>query len=147
MQAHAVRFVVLAATLVASTLVDAGAQAPAASGVSVTATYKGKGVVDGTHEIWVFLFTSPNVDNGSRPVGTQTVTKNGGTASFHGVTSPVYLVMIYDEKGTYDGNSAPPDNGLPVGTYSTDKKAPSAIKPGQKVSATFDGSRRWQGKL
>lgn len=118
----------------------------ATADVVVTASYTGKGPVDATHQIFVFLFDNPNMGAHSRPLAVQEVIKNGGVAKFSGVTtSPVYVALAYDEKGDYDGTNAAPPPGTPIGAYSTDAKGPPApVTPGPKgkVKATFDGSRR-----
>ena len=65
----------------------AAATAAATNDVSVTVTYTGKGVVDASHSILLFLFTDPNV-NASQPIGAQqTITKNGSTATFKNVSA------------------------------------------------------------
>jgi hypothetical protein len=115
--------------------------------VNVTVTYRAKAAkVDDTHGIWVFLFDHPNVTADSRPLANQVVRKNGGTATFTGVTSaPVYVYVVYDEKGTYDGNAGPPPAGAPIGSYSKDGKTPAPVKPGAaaKIKVTFTDARRW----
>lgn len=112
----------------------------------MTASYSGKGPVDATHQIFVFLFDNPNMGAQSQPLAVQAVTKNGGVAKFTGVTtSPVYVGLAYDEKGDYDGFTGAPPPGTPIGAYSTAAKGPPApVTPGPKgkVKATFDGSRR-----
>jgi hypothetical protein len=111
--------------------------------VTVTASYKGKGTVDPTHEILVFLFDHPTPTADSRPLQFQTITKNGQTVTFKNVTvDPVYVTMVFDEKANYDGNSPPPA-GSPVSTYSKAGK-PVPVKPGSKVVASFDDTRRWK---
>ena len=122
---------------------------PAAAGgaVAVTVNYTGKGVVDATHEILVFLFANPNIGPDSNPLGApQIVTKNGQTVTFQGVTtSPVYVVAVYDEASVYDGRSEPP-TGTPIGFYAKDAKSPpTAVTPGAKtaIKLSFDGSRKF----
>ena len=111
--------------------------------VTVTASYKGKGTVDEKHDILVFLFDHPSPRAESTPLGVRSITKNGQTVTFTNVTAdPVYVVMVYDEKANYDGNSPPP-TGAPIGSYSKDGK-PVAVKPGSKVVATFDDTNRWK---
>lgn len=92
----------MAGVFVTAVLMDGFvAEMNAAGDVAVTVTYKGKAKVDDTHEIWVFLFDTPELGPGVRPVGTQVVKQNGGTATFTGVTTdPVYIRIAYDEKGT-----------------------------------------------
>lgn len=118
----------------------------AAGDLTVTATYTGKGKVDDTHEILVFLFDHPTPTADSEPLGVSAVTRSGGTATFANVSADtVYVVMVYDEKANYDGRSGPPPQGHPIGTYSkAGKPVPVKVAPGTKVKATFDDSRRWQ---
>jgi hypothetical protein len=118
----------------------------AAGDVAVTVTYKGKGTVDEKHEIWVFLFPSAEIA-GARPLATEVVKKNGGTATFTNVSqSPVYIRTVYDEKGDYDGFSGPPPPGTPIGQFSKDAKtiAPVTPGPGAKVKMTFTDAVRMQ---
>jgi hypothetical protein len=128
------------------TMVASGAVIPVMQGgdISVTASYKGKGPVDDTHEILVFLFDHPSPTAQSEPLDMQVITKNGGTATFKNVTLPsVYVTLVYDEKANYDGRSGPPPAGTPIGAFTKAGK-PVAIKPGVKVTATFDDSRRFE---
>ena len=139
--------VVMVGMLTVWTLAGGAALIPRAQGgeVVVTATYKGKGTVDPQHEILVFLFDEPNPGESSMPLAMQAITKNGGTATFKGVTAAqVYVTLVYDEKSNYDGNSPPPA-GAPIGSYAKDGK-PVAVKPGPaaKVTVAFDDSRRWK---
>ena len=118
----------------------------AAGDLTVTVTYTGKGKVDDTHEILVFLFDHPNPTADSMPLAVSPVTRSGGTATFTNVSADtVYVVMVYDEKANYDGRSGPPPQGHPIGTYTkAGKPVPVKLAPGTKVRATFDDSRRWQ---
>jgi len=127
-----------------------GLAARAQSGdITVTATYKGKGVVDATHEILVFLFDHPDPTADSMPLAVQSITKNGGSATFKGLmtATPLYIVMVYDEKANYDGQSGPPPEGHPIGFYSKAGKS-IAVTPGAnvKVAVVFDDSQRWGQK-
>ncbi len=122
--------------------------AAAVKNVTVTVSYAGKGVVDAGHAILVFLFSDPNVGPNSRPLGPpQIVQKNGASVTFKDVTTaPVYVFAIYNEKGTYDGQSGPPPAGTPVGHYAKDAKSPPiAVTPGPKttVKMSFSDARRW----
>jgi len=118
------------------------------SDVSVTVTYTGKGPVDATHEIWVFLFDTPSIGAGARPLSAQTITKSGGAAVFKAVTTdPVYIAVAYDEKGDYDGNAGPPPNGTPIAMYGADAKGvagPLKTAGGAKVKLSFNDARRMQ---
>jgi len=116
-----------------------------AGDVVVTVTYTGKGKVDDTHEILVFLFDQPTPTEGSIPLAVQTTTKSGGTVTFKDVAiNPVYVVMVYDEQANYAGD-APPPPGAPIGSYQKDGK-PIAVTPGPdaKIKVSFDDSIRWK---
>ena len=124
----------------------AAAPSIAATDVAVTVNYTGKGVVDAGHSILVFLFSDPNVGPQSQPLGPpQIAQKNGATVTFSGVTTkPVYVFAIYNEKGTYDGQSGPPPAGTPVGMYGT-ATAATPVTPGMKapIKFTFTGAKKW----
>jgi hypothetical protein len=77
-------------------------------------------------------------------VGAQYIRKNGGTATFSGLSDPVYVFVVYDEKGDYDGQSGPPPPGTPVAMYSGPTGEPIAVKAGTKLKMTFDDSNRWK---
>ena len=116
-----------------------------AGDVVVTVAYTGKGKVDDTHEILVFLFDQPTPTEGSIPLAVQTTTKSGGTVTFKDVAiNPVYVVMVYDEQANYAGD-APPPPGAPIGSYQKDGK-PIAVTPGPdaKIKVSFDDSIRWK---
>jgi hypothetical protein len=114
--------------------------------VVVTASYKGKGPVDDKHAILIFLFDHPEPTAASEPLGLQRIVKNGDTATFPAVSAKtVYVVLVYDEKSNYDGQSGPPPVGAPIGYYLKGGK-PVPITPGAgaKVTVAFDDSRRWK---
>jgi hypothetical protein len=140
------RFLVLAMVILGLSATSAAVLPIVRAGdVTVTASYTGKGVVDSSHEILVFLFDHPMPTESSEPLRTDVITKNGGSVAFKNVTTePVYVILVYDEASNYDGQSGPPPVGTPIAVYSKDGKA-AAVKPGPdaKVSVTFDGSRRW----
>lgn len=111
--------------------------------MSVTVAYTGKAQVDDTHEIWVFLFPNSTISD-SQPLAVQAVKKSGGVATFKNVTQdPVYIAVAFDEKGDYDGNTAPPPPGTPIGMHGKDGVM-IAVKPGPtgKVKLSFDDVRR-----
>ena len=116
-----------------------------AGDVSVTVTYTGKGKVDDTHEILVFLFDHPTPTVGSVPMEVQVTTKSGGTVTFKNVaTTPVYITVAYDEAANYDG-MAPPPTGTPIGAYRKDGKSiPVTPGPAAKIKLSFDDSVRWK---
>ena len=124
------------------------AAASTAKDVAVTVTYTGKGVVDATHSILLFLFTDPNISSESQPIGPpETITKNGGTATFKNVgATTVYVVALYNEKPGYTGQGGPPPVGTPMAVYAKDAKSPAlAVTPGPKtaIKISFDGTKRF----
>src|SRR4051812_22156595 len=96
----------------------APAKATAASGdLRVALTYRGKGVVDEKHKLIAWMFTDPNATSGTRPIGTETATKNGAPLTLKNApATPVYVFAVYDQSGSYDGVSGPPP-GLPYAIY------------------------------
>jgi hypothetical protein len=112
--------------------------------VKVTVTYKGKGTVDTSHKLWVWLFDTPNIGAGSMPIAQVSVDKNGADAVFDGVAGDkVYVAVAFDEQGAMMGD-APPPTGSPVGVFAGKDGAPSPVTPGDKgvVTLTFDDSFR-----
>ena len=112
--------------------------------LKVTVTYKGAGTVDSTHEIYVWVFDTPNIGADSVPIANNVITSNGGTVSFTSLPKEVYLAAAYDEKGDYDGTSGPPPTGTPITIYG-DMGAAKAVATGGAdvtVTLTFDDSMR-----
>ena len=116
-----------------------------ATSVNVTVKYTGAGTVDDNHRIWVWLFDNPTIGPDSIPIGEQSISKNGGMATFSTTTTQVYIAIAYDEKGGFAGQ-APPPSGSPVALYgmSGPNGQPQAVTPGAKgtVTVTFDDSQR-----
>jgi hypothetical protein len=115
-------------------------------GVSVTVQYKGKGTVDASHRLWVWLFDNPNIGPDSIPIGEQSVDTNGGTVTFPSVSATrVYVAVAYDERGGFVGQ-APPPAGSPVALYGqTGPDAqPQPVSPGAngKVTISFTDAVR-----
>ena len=141
------RLLTASIALVALTATASAAVVPKflAGDVTVTVTYHGKGKVDDTHEILVFLFDQPNPGQGSIPLALQVITKSGATATFKDVVqSPVYVTLVYDEAANYDGQSPPPP-GAPIGSYQKDgKPVPVTPGPAAKIKVSFDDSIRWK---
>ena len=124
------------------------AAAAAQKSVNVTVKYTGKGVVDASHDIVVVLLATPSVGPSSGdPIAMQSVTKNGGVATFPNVgTATVYVLAVYDDKGTWNQQQGPPPVGTPMGWYMAPKAtAPTAVTPGPKgvAALTFDGSKKF----
>lgn len=115
----------------------------AAGAVKVTVNYKGSGTVDGSHRVWVWLFSSPDIGPGSMPIAEMSVEQNGATATFEVGEERVWIAVAYDEKGVMAGNEPPP-SGSPIGIHAASTGAPEAVSPGAKgaVVVTFDDSQR-----
>jgi len=128
-----------------STVLAAAASARVAAGtVKVTLNYKGKGTVDGSHRVWVWLFASPDLGPNSMPIAELSVDRNGGVVTFEGISAErVWIAAAFDEPGVMSGN-APPPSGIPVGIYMGSDGAPKAVVPGDAAAAalTFDDSFR-----
>ena len=137
----------LAIAAALATAADAIAAGPAAgspdSSVRVTVKYTGKGPVDESHRVWLWLFDTPDIGPGSMPMAELSIGKNGETATFDSVAAAkVWIAAAYDEHGTMSG-SAPPPSGTPIGIYASSTGAPEGVKPGDKpVILTFDDSLR-----
>ena len=112
--------------------------------VKVTVTYKGKGTVDASHQLWVWLFDSPNIGAGSMPIAQVSLDKNGAEAIFENVAGDaVYVAVAFDEKGAMMGDGPPP-TGTPIGILAGKEGAPIPVTPGDKEVAKllFDDSFR-----
>jgi len=136
----------IAAALATGAVADPIAAGPADSqdsSVRVTLKYTGKGPVDETHLLWLWLFDTPDIGPGSMPIAALSVGKNGETATFESVSAgKVWIAAAYDVHGTMSG-SAPPPSGTPVGVYASSTGAPEGVKPGDKPAIlTFDDSQR-----
>lgn len=134
--------VIVALALVASAAPAIVAQE--AGRLKVTVDYKGSGDVDATHEIFVWVFDTPNIGADSVPLANDVVTANGASLNFSGLPKEVYLAAAYDEKGDYDGTSSEPPSGTPVTIYG-DMGVAKAIPTGgadAAVTVTFDGTVR-----
>lgn len=118
-------------------------EATTAGPVNVTIDYKGKGTVDGSHRVWVWLFDTPEIGPGAMPIAETSVDKNGAVATFNVGNDRVWIAVAFDEQGVMAG-SAPPPTGAPIGIYSATGGAPAAVEPGPKgiVTVTFDDSIR-----
>ena len=134
--------IALAAGAVAG-LVAAPAAVSQDSSVRVTVKYTGKGPVDETHRVWLWLFDTPDIGPGSMPIAELSIGKNGDTATFDSVSAAkVWIAAAYDVNGTMSGSAAPP-SGTPVGVYASSTGAPEGVKPGDKPAIlTFDDSFR-----
>jgi hypothetical protein len=106
--------------------------------VKVTVTYKGKGTVDRSHKLWVWVFDTPNIGAGSMPIGQISLDTNGADAVFENVAGEtVYLAAAFDESGSMMGD-APPPTGSPIGILSGANGAPAGVTPGAKSTAVLN---------
>jgi hypothetical protein len=136
----------IATALATGAVANAIAAGPADSqdsSVRVVVKYTGKGQVDETHRVWLWLFDTPDIGPGSMPIAELSIGKNGDTVTFESVAAAkVWIAAAYDEHGTMSG-SAPPPSGTPVGIYASSTGAPEGVKPGDKPAIlTFDDSFR-----
>jgi hypothetical protein len=125
----------------------AGQAAPAedAGNLKVTVDYKGPGTVDKTHQLFVWIFDTPDISESSTPVATDVVTANGGSASFTGLPKTVYLAAAFNEKGeAYDQSQGPPPPGTPITIYGGVGTATGVPTGGADAAVTvdFDDSMR-----
>ena len=114
-----------------------------AGDVKITVHYTGKGKVDASHKIWVWLFDSPNIGAGSMPIEQLSVDKNDTEVLFGGVVAgEVWIAVAFDEQGAMQGD-APPPTGTPIGILMKDGK-PLSVSPGEKgiATLTFDDTMR-----
>ena len=115
-----------------------------AGSVKVTVHYKGKGKVDPSHKIWVWLFDTPNIGPGAMPIGQVSLDNNGTDAVFENVAGDkVYIAVAFDENGAMSGDGPPP-TGSPIGILMGADGAPRGVTPGDKAGATltFDDTLR-----
>jgi hypothetical protein len=115
-----------------------------AGAVKITIHYKGKGKVDASHKLWVWLFDSPNIGAGSTPVGQVSLDKNDADAVFDGLAAgKLYVAAAFDESGAMMGD-APPPTGTPIGILMGSDGMPSAVSADDNapVALTFDDSLR-----
>ena len=136
----------LAASAQPNASLNAAPLAPSvtAGTVKVTIHYTGKGKVDASHKLWVWVFDSPNIGAGSMPMGQASLDKNDSEAVFDGITvGKAYIAVAFDETGAMMGD-APPPSGTPIGVLMGSDGAPSAVTPDgtAPVVLTFDDSLR-----
>jgi hypothetical protein len=114
--------------------------------LKVKLNYTGIGQVDSKHQIFLFVFDSPDFAQGSvMPVASMAASAKDETVVFSDLAqSPVYVVTAYDPSGNYDGRSGPPPSGSSMGMYFKTPGTPEPVKvePGQtvEIELTFDDS-------
>jgi hypothetical protein len=116
--------------------------------LKVKLKYTGAGTVDSKHQIIVFLFDSPDFQQGGvMPIGEQSGEAKDATVTFPDLaSSPVYAVAVFDPTGGYDGQSGPPPSGSSLGMYSKTPGTPEPIKidPGKtvEIELAFDDTAK-----
>ena len=121
-----------------------GAASETAGAVKVTVNYTGKGTVDASHKLWVWIFDTPNIGAGSMPIDQVSLDANGRQAVFENVApGQVWIAVAFDEQGAMMGD-APPPSGSPISVHLGNDGMPSPVTPGEKgvVALTFDDSMR-----
>jgi len=142
MQQQMKRAVLGFAVLAMAVLAAPAAMAQDSGALKVTVRYTGPGTVDATHELYIWVFDTPVIDENSVPLAADVLTRNGATASFTGLPKQVYLVAAFDERGDYDGSAAPP-SGTPITLYGANGVAdPVPTGDDAAVTVTFDDTVR-----
>lgn len=128
-----------------STVLAAAAHARVVAGtVKVTLNYKGKGTVDPSHKVWVWLFATPDIGPNSMPIAQLSIDKNGDVAAFEGVVEEkVFVAAAFDLQGVMNGDGPPPQ-GSPIGILMGADGMPRGVVPGDAgaITLTFDDSIR-----
>lgn len=136
--------VALLAGLAPAAPLHASPVAPAGAGVvKVTIHYTGKGTVDPSHKLWVWIFDNPNIGPGAMPIDQASIDKNDTEVVFEGVAAgTVWIAAAFDEHGVMMGDGPPP-TGSPIGVLMADGQ-PSGVTPGEKgvATLTFDDTMR-----
>ena len=119
--------------------------------LKVKVHYTGAGAVDEKHKVFAFVFNSTDFMQGEgQPIATHSNASKDETATFSDLTdSPVYIAVVYDPAGSYDGQSQPP-SGSSTAIYvkdpAKDPNVPEPIKidPGKavEVEITFDDTHK-----
>ena len=138
------RIAILVTTIVLAASLPLAARSNETGTVKITVKYAGKGTVDGSHRVWVWLFSSPEIGPGSMPIAQTSIDQNGTVAMFDNVAAErVWVAVAFDEQGVMAGDGPPP-SGTPIGLYVGSDGAPRAVTPGDTADATlvFDDSMR-----
>ena len=141
---HVMRWTRAIVTLAVVAMASPAIVAQESGKLKVTVDYKGTGEVDATHEVFVWIFDTPNIGADAVPIANDVVSANGATLDFSGLPKEVYIAAAYDEKGDYDGTSGPPPSGTPITIYG-DMGVAKAIPTGgtdAAVNVTFDATVR-----
>lgn len=112
--------------------------------LKVVVSYKGPGTVDKAHQLIVWAFDTPDINENSNPIATDSVDANDGSVAFTGLPKTVYLAAAYNEKGDYEPGDGPPPSGTPVTVYGGVGTATAVTTGDTSVAVTvdFDDSTR-----
>ena len=82
----------------------------AAGTVKVTVTYKGKGTVDASHKLWVWVFDTPNIGRRlrCRSIRSRSTRTAPTRCSKDVVADKVWIAVAFDESGAMKGDGPPP---------------------------------------
>lgn len=115
--------------------------------LKVTVEYTGQlGAVDKEHRIWIWVFDTPNISAEATPLTVGALSENKGSYQFALLPKQVYIAAAFDNRGGYDGNSAPPAPGTPLTIHGG--AAPGTAAPiatggdDAAVKITFDDTIR-----
>lgn len=125
------------------TLHASPAASATAGAVKITLHYKGKGTVDPSHKLWVWIFDTPDIGPGATPIDQTSIDRNDSDVVFDGVVpGTVWIAAAFDEQGVMAGDGPPP-TGSPIGILMADGK-PAGITPGVNgiATLTFDDTMR-----
>jgi hypothetical protein len=126
-----------------------GTATPAGRTLKLKLNYTGSGVIDAKHPIFVFVFDSPDFQQGQLPpIAQDTATMKEQTLTFKDLTaSPVYVAVIYDPTGEYQGDSMPPSGSI-IAMYSKQPGVPAPINidagKTAEVELTFNDEHKMQ---
>lgn len=128
-----------AAAAAQETRIDAGK-------LKVKVEYTGQlGSVDKEHKLWIWVFDTPNITAESTPLAVAALVENKASYQFVGLPKEVYLAAAFDNRGGYDGNSAPPAPGTPLTIFGGAGGPATAVATGTDdaaVTVTFDDAIR-----
>jgi hypothetical protein len=119
---------------------------PATGKLKVKVEYTGQsGSVDKEHKLWIWVFDTPNITAESTPLTVAALIENKASYQFIGLPKVVYIAAAFDNRGGYDGNSAPPAPGTPLTIFGGAGGPATAVTTGADdaaVTVTFDDAIR-----
>lgn len=115
--------------------------------LKVKVEYTGQlGSVDKEHKIWVWLFDTPNITPEATPIAVAALSENKASYQFLSLPKVVYVAAAFDNRGGYDGNTAPPPSGTPLTIFGGATPGMATAVPtgadDAAVAVTFDDAIR-----